>query len=309
MGRIVVLGSLNMDLIVTLPRLPRPGETIIGDRLNRVPGGKGANQALAAARLGGDVAMVGRVGEDEFGSTLLEGLRADGVDVSGVARDGSRATGVALIEVDAGGENSIAVAPGANGTVGDEEVRRTLERIRPDGLLVLQQEVRMEAVKDAARQANALGATVLLNAAPPHGADPDLLRSVDVLVINEAEAEELLGRRVHDTQFAAEAAAVAAATGIRTVIVTLGAAGAVVCRDAETFEVESVQVRAVDTTAAGDAFVGALAVALAEGKELRQAVRLGTVTGAAATMKFGAQTSLPRRNDLHELLGVDWSSI
>lgn len=295
-----------MDLVVALPRLPAPGETVIGDQLHRVPGGKGANQATAAARLGGEVAMVGRVGEDEFGGALLDSLRAEGIDISGVERDNSQPTGVALIEVDAAGENSIAVAPGANGAVGPEEVQRTLDRLPAGGLLVLQQEVPLAAAGTAARRAKALGASVLLNAAPPRGANPDLLRAVDVLVVNEAEAHDLLGRRVRDVRSAAEAAAFA---GVPTLIVTLGAAGAVVCRGADAFQVKPFEVHPVDSTAAGDAFVGALAVALVEGKDLRQAARLGAAAGAAATTRAGAHTSLPRRDDLFQLFGVDWNRV
>lgn len=303
MSQIVVLGSLNMDLVVAVPRLPGPGETVIGDRLHRVPGGKGANQATAAARLGGEVAMVGRVGEDEFGRELLDSLLAEGVDVSGVVSDGSEPTGVALIDVDAAGENSISVAPGANGKVGPEEVQRSLDRLSPAGLLMLQQEVPLDAVAEAARGAKALGVSVLLNAAPPRGANPDLLHAVDVLVVNETEVKELLGRRVYDVQSAVGAAAFA---GVPTLIVTLGAAGALVCRGADAFTVEPFEVQAVDSTAAGDAFVGALAVALAEGKELQQAARLGAAAGAAAATRAGAHTSLPRRDDLVQMFGLDW---
>jgi ribokinase len=309
MGGIVVLGSLNMDLVVTLPRLPGPGETVIGDRLQKVPGGKGANQALAAARLGGEVAIVGRVGADEFGITIVEGLVAEGVDVCGVERDSSEPTGVALIEVDARGQNSIAVAPGANGRVGRWEVRRTLDRLRKDGVLVLQQEVPAEAVKDAARRAKELGASVVLNAAPRRGEDRELLRSVDVLVVNESEVQDFAGREVHDPESAAAAAAAVLAMGVPAVVVTLGPAGAVAGQGSETFFVKAFGISPVDTTAAGDAFVGALVVALVEGKELRVAAQLGAAAGALAATKPGAQTSLPRRHDLRESFGVDWSSV
>jgi ribokinase len=293
---IVVLGSLNVDLVTRVAVLPRPGETVLGDRLLTFTGGKGANQAVAAARLGGRVTMVGRVGRDAGGETLLRQLSRDGVDASGVSRDADEPSGAALIMVGADGENLIAVAPGANGRVGSAEVDRALDAAGPAGLLVLQLEIPREAAVRAIRE----GRRVLLNAAPAAPLPLGLLRGLDALVVNESEAAALLGRSVPG----AEAAAALHAAGCALAVVTLGAAGAALC-DADGARVaEPFAVDAVDTTAAGDAFVGALAVGLAAGRPAAEAVRFANAAGAAAATRPGAQESLPRREDLRELFGV-----
>ncbi len=304
MSRIVVLGSLNTDLVAQVPHLPRPGETVLGDRLRTFPGGKGANQAVAAARLGGLVSMVGRVGNDTFGTALLEQLASDGVDAAGVARDPQAPTGAALILVETGGQNQIAVVPGANLAVADGDVSRALELLADDSLLVLQQEIAFQAVEEAIRRSRA---RVLLNAAPPRPLGPDLLRRVDVLVVNETEAAALLfDRPVTGPALAADAARVAHERGVALAVVTLGAAGAVFCDEDGPQLVDPFPVAAVDVTAAGDAFVGALAVALSAGVPARQAVRLANAAGAAAATRAGAQTSLPFPQDLKRLFGIDW---
>jgi ribokinase len=295
-GRIVVLGSLNVDLVARVPTLPRPGETALGDRLQTFTGGKGANQAVAAARLGAEVAMVGRVGTDAGGDLLLSALARDGVDVSGVARDGSEPTGTALIMVDAAGENLIAVAPGANGRVGPDEVARALAACGPGGLLVLQLEIPPAAVAAAVRS----GGRVLLNAAPAGELDRSLLRGVEALVVNEGEAAALLGRPMGG----ADAARELYAAGAGLAVVTLGAAGAALCSPAGPAAVEAFPVEAVDTTGAGDAFTGALAVGLAAGWPLAEAARLASAAGAAAAARQGAQASLPWADDLERLFGV-----
>jgi len=306
MGRIVVLGSLNVDLVARVPHLPRPGETIMAESLHTFPGGKGANQAAAAARLGGKVAMIGRVGDDAFGTMLVESLRRDGVDVSGVARDARAPTGTALILVDPQGQNVITVAAGANALLGEDEVRRALEAVDPTGLLVLQLEIPPEVAGAAIEGARRNGIRTLLNAAPAGRLDPSLLAGLDVLVTNEPETAALVGRPVDDTRSAEHAAIELHQRGVQLAVVTLGAAGSVFCLDGSAEQVEPFTVTAVDSTAAGDAFVGALAVALNEGVAVPRALRLANAAGAGAAGTVGAQSSLPRRDDLERLFGVHW---
>jgi ribokinase len=298
-ARVVVLGSLNRDQVVRVPRLPAAGETVVGGDLQLFAGGKGANQALAAARLGAGVAMVGLVGEDDAGRALPEGLAAEGVDVSRVLRDATAPTGAALILVEDGGQNLIAVAPGANARVGEAEVARALGCLGRGDLLVLQLEVPTAAVRAAVAGASAAGARVLLNAAPAAELDAETLGGVEVLVVNEEEARALGGRPPE------EGAALLREHGPAAVVVTLGARGALLRDPDGGLLVPGRPVPAVDATGAGDAFVGGLAAALAAGAGLRQAVSLAVAAGAAAVTAMGAQASLPRREDLRRLFGPD----
>lgn len=302
---IVVLGSLNMDLVVALPHLPQRAETVVGQRLQTFPGGKGANQAVAAARLGGDVKMVGRVGLDAYGDTLVHALDSDGVETNRVQRDANEPSGAALILVEQGGQNMIAVAPGANARVGTLEVEQAAKCLDSASVLLLQLEIPLLAVEAATLAARRIGARVILNAAPAAALSAELLRGLDVLVVNEIEASALFGRSVvtHDEAAAAGQAAVAA--GVRAAVVTLGAAGAVLVDASGISHVDAFDVTAVDTTAAGDAFVGALALALARGAALFTAVRLGAAAGAAAATHPGAQSSLPRAHEVLDLLSTD----
>ncbi len=302
MSRIVVLGSLNMDLVTTVDRLPQGGETILGGDLGLFPGGKGANQALAAARLGGDVVMVGRVGSDTFGNTLLSQLEQDGVDSTGVQRDPEFPTSCALILVERSGQNVIVVTRGANHRLGNEDLQRALRVAGPKDLLLLQQEIPSTIVGEAVAHSRA---PVLLNAAPPTALDPDLLRRLAVLVANENEAAALFGGD-GTVEAAEEAARRAHEAGVALAVVTLGKAGAVLCDATGTARIPAFEVTAVDTTAAGDAFVGALAVALGAGTPAREAVRLANAAGAAAATRAGAQSSLPRAADLERLFGLRW---
>lgn len=306
MSRVIVLGSLNMDLVVPLPRLPRTGETVIGERLQRFPGGKGANQAVAAARLGAEVAMVGRVGRDSFGDELLSNLAADGVVIEGVDSDPNEPTGAALILVEEGGENMIAVARGAGRLVGAADVARATKGLRERDVLLLQLEIPLAAVAAAAQAAKAAGARVILNAAPAAPLEAGLLPQLEVLVVNEIEAEVLLGRPAADPRQAEEAARAAVALGARSAVVTLGAGGAVLAEGEGIHHIEPQRVQAVDATGAGDAFVGALAAALTTGVALVEAAKLAGAAGAAAVTKPGAQASLPRLEDLRRLFGIEW---
>ncbi|MGD9049984.1 MAG: ribokinase [Anaerolineae bacterium] len=299
---IVVVGSLNMDLVIRSPRIPQPGETIIGGEFHTVPGGKGANQAVAAARLGARVSMVGRVGKDAFGGTLLENLAADGIDHDLVVQDGQAATGVALIVVDDNGENSIVVASGANMHLTLADVEAAEAVIAAADVLILQLEVPLECVIRSAELARAHRVKVVLNPAPARPVPARLLSMVDVLVPNESEAALLAGLPVGTPSEAMKAARELLGSGVGTVILTLGERGALPAQGREMQVVPAFDVKAVDTTAAGDAFMAGLAVALAEGKGLEEAVRQGNAAGGLAATKLGAQPSLPTRQALEQLL-------
>ena len=268
---------------------------MLGDRLLRFGGGKGANQAVAAARLGAQVRMFGRIGSDVFGDELLRGLVEDRVDISGVARDADEPSGAALIVVEEGGQNTVTVAPGANGKVGEAEVRRLAASLEPNDIVVLQLEIPIDAVRGAVDAARRSGARVLLNAAP---AGPlATLPEVDLLVVNEGEAAALSGVAVTDST-SAEAAAELLGRSARAVVVTLGAAGSVLLEGGRVSRVEPRRVRAIDATAAGDAFVGALAYGLAAGRALPEAVELGGAAGAVAVTRMGARSSLPTLDEV-----------
>jgi ribokinase len=300
--RLTVVGSLNMDLVVRSPRIPRPGETIIGSAFHVVPGGKGANQAVAAARLGAQVAMVGRLGDDDFGHTMLDSLVAEGVDVTFVTPEPKHPTGVALITVDDTGENTIVVASGANMNLSPVQVEAAMAAIEAADVLLLQLEIPLESVIRAAELARSHGTKVILNPAPARPVPNELLALVDVLVPNESETELLAGISFDDPVGAGRAAQKLLERGVETVVLTLGAHGALLAYGDQIQHVPAFEVEPVDTTAAGDAFLAGFAVALAEGKPLSQAVSWGNAAGALATTKLGAQPSLPTRPALEELL-------
>jgi ribokinase len=290
-GSVAVLGSVNMDLVVRVPRLPRPGDTVHGDRLLTIHGGKGANQAVAAARLGAGVRMIGLVGGDAYGAQLIAGLAQDGVDTSGVGVDAGEPSGVALIVVDGSGENLITVAPGANARVGEKQVEALVRGLGPEDVVVLQLEVPMPAVLGAIDAAHRAGARVILNAAPSEAMHGRRVPHVDLLIVNEGEAKELGGPALRGA--------------VGALAVTLGAAGSVLYDEDRETRIEPWPVAAVDATAAGDAFVGAIAFGLTRGLALVDAVRLGGAAGAAAATKMGARPSLPRLDDLARLMGID----
>jgi ribokinase len=282
---IVVVGSINLDLVVAVDRHPAPGETVIGGDVRELPGGKGANQAVAAARLGARVAMVGRVGGDGAGTRLRDGLAAEGVDVAHVREDRDAPTGRALIAVDAGGENTVVVSPGANGRVGGDDVEAARAMIADASVLLLQHEVPAEAVAAAIAAA---GGTVVLNPAPARA----LAAPVDVLVPNRGELEALVGRGGDPADLARSL------HGARAVVVTLGAEGAVAVEGDMVQRVAAPVVEVVDTTGAGDAFCGALAAALAEGAAVVEAARWAVRAAAVSVTRVGAQGGLPRRSDV-----------
>ncbi len=301
-GKIVVVGSSNTDMILQMEHIPRPGETILGGQFAMAAGGKGANQAVAAARAGGDVTFLARVGSDMFGRQAVEGFRADGIHVEHVIQDAEAPSGVALIFVAADGENSIGVASGANARLTPDDVRQAAATIEAADVLVMQLETPLETIQAAAEIAVSAGTRVILNPAPAQALDDQLLRHVSVLTPNESEAELLTGIAVSDAASAQCAADALHGRGVETVIVTLGAAGAYVAGAGFTGLVPAFPVTAVDTTAAGDVFNGALAVALAEGEPLPDAVRFGCAAAALSVTKLGAQPSAPQRADVEAML-------
>jgi ribokinase len=301
MPDIVVVGSLNMDLVVRVARMPRPGETIPGRDFQTIPGGKGANQAAAAARLGGRVAMVGRVGNDAFGPPLIENLKRLGADTGHVHLDGAAATGTAMIVVDDAGQNSIVIAAGANGCVGREDVDRIDRLLSRAQCLLLQFEVPLDAVQYAMERARGHGVKVILNPAPARSVPPGFLSGVDYLIPNESEASLLSGIQVRDLASAEEAACRLQSDGGPVVILTLGERGALLVSRETVCHVPAHRVEAVDTTAAGDAFIGGLAMGLVQGYPLEEAVRYATCAGTLAVTRFGAQTSLPSAEEVWTL--------
>jgi len=301
--RVTVLGSLNMDISVTVPRLPEPGATVLGSAARFTPGGKGANQAVAAARLGADVRMAGCVGGDDFGRRLLAALREEGVDHQDVHVTANAPTGLAMISVDHAGENIITVAPGANHEVGEDQV--TAAAGHGDGVLVICAEIPVPAIKAALRQAEP-GRTILNLAPAPPDAAAIVAAGVDWLVVNETEAGAVLGRPVRGLAEAGEAAAALLAAGARHAVVTAGAHGAALAGPDATGTIGAFRVDAVDTVGAGDTFVGALAVALAAGIPAAEAVRAAAAAGATAATRPGAQAGMPRPADILATTGVSW---
>ena len=307
MPKIAVVGSINLDLVVPVPHHPLPGETVLGGELAEYPGGKGANQAVAAARLGAQVAMVGRVGDDEAGTVLRSALQREGVDVRWVLAEQGFRTGRALIAVDrSSGENSIIVSPGANTALAPEHCAASGTVLRDADVTLLQQEIPAATVEAAARLA---GGTVLLNPAPARSTLTreslrDLLDMVDILVPNRAELAAMVGHDLHDLHAVADAARTL--RGPSAVVVTLGADGALLCEEGAVLLVPALAVAPVDTTAAGDAYCGALACAVAEGIPLHEAVRHANAAAALATTRSGAQPSLPTRAEVEKLLGHEF---
>ncbi len=293
---IIVFGSINIDLVATVPRLPIAGETLLGNDFFLSPGGKGANQAVASARLGIPTQMVGRVGADNFGAELLKNLQASGVQTNNIFVDETVSSGVAIISVDVKGENQIIVIPGANGRVNHEDVERLSHLLPTAKVLLLQLEIPMSAVVAAAKAARDAQVKVILDPAPAQNNLPDeLYRLVDIITPNEVEAAQLVGFPVDGEESAKKAAVLLLQKGVKNAIVKLGAKGVFCATPEETFFIPAFAVQAVDTVAAGDAFNGGLAAALSQGHSLRDSVIWGAASGALAATKLGAQPSLPDR--------------
>lgn len=301
MKGIAVVGSSNTDMIISMGRIPKPGETIIGGDFAMAAGGKGANQAVAAARAGGRVSFIARVGDDLFGEQAIRGFAADGIDVRHVQKDESAPSGVALIFVGGDGENSIGVASGANARLSADDIEQAREAIQSAGVLLVQLEIPIETVR-AAVLAAARDARVILNPAPAQPLDDDLLGRVSILTPNETEAALLTGLEVQDEAGAALAAEALRRRGPEIVIITLGAKGALVSDASGTRLVPAFSVDPVDTTAAGDVFNGALAIALSEDRPLDEAVRFANAAAAISVTRPGAQPSAPRRPEIDALI-------
>jgi ribokinase len=298
MKQIVVVGSTNTDMVVKAARIPAPGETILGGRFLMNPGGKGANQAVAAARLGAEVVFIAKVGDDLFGREAKALFAKENICTDYVLTDPSEPSGVALIMVDAKGENCIAVASGANGTLMPEDIEGLEGVIAQSDMLLMQLETPLETVRYAADVAVNLGVPVILNPAPACELPSDLYDCLEVITPNESEAELLTNIKVTDEASAEAAARVLCDKGVLNVVITMGAKGAYVFDGEDGVMVPAFKVEAVDTTAAGDVFNGALAVALTEELELEEAVRFASKAASISVTRMGAQASAPRREEL-----------
>ena len=309
--KIVVVGSSNTDMIVKSRRIPMPGETVVGGEFLVAPGGKGANQAVAAARLGAEVQFISRVGADAFGDQAIAGYQGDGINTDLIVRDPDNATGVALILVDEAGENAISVASGANHAMALGDIERAAAVIREADVLVMQLELPLSVVEGAAEIAAQAGVPVILDPAPAPGEPlPEtLLRNITCIKPNAAEAEGLTGIRVTDEPSAREAASVLLGMGPSCAIITMGTGGALLAEASRVLMVPATPVAAVDTTAAGDAFSGALAFGWGSGLRRSEAVRLASSAGAFAATRMGAQPSLPSLSELEAFClqsGTEW---
>jgi ribokinase len=297
--RIVVIGSINMDLVVRAERLPKPGETVRGREFQTIPGGKGANQAVAAARLGAETHMVGRVGHDEFGRRLRQSLADNGVRVEYVTSDREHPNGVAVILVQESGENSIVVAGGANAAVSGLDLRAAASVVQSADAVLLQLEIPLDTVAAAMQMARAANVRTILDAGPAADVPEELKRAPDVISPNMLEAEALLG---HSVASALDAARELVTRGACACVVKAGSQGCAWASPEGEQAIPAMRVKAVDTTAAGDAFTAALAVALAEGKSVPEATRWANFAGALAVTRFGAQPSMPMRWELEEFI-------
>lgn len=301
--RILVIGSSNTDMTVRSATLPKPGETVLGGDFRMGPGGKGANQAVAARLLGGDVTFVCKLGRDMFGEGASKHYESCGLDTSKILWS-DKPSGVALITVDSKAENSIVVASGANADVTVSDIDSVAEIIKSSGILLLQLEIPMDAVVRAAEIAFEAGVQVVLNPAPATSLPAELLKCVSILIPNETEASAISGIDINNLETAAAAAERLKGMGVREVIITMGSRGSVVCDGDCTF-VPAVKVNAVDTTAAGDTFCGGVCVALSEGKALSEAVKFATAASSIAVQRPGAQDSVPSRCEVDKLLNIN----
>ena len=306
---IIVFGSINMDLVATAPHLPTAGETLLGYDFFQAPGGKGANQAVAIAKLGIPTQIVGRVGKQGFSQELIDNLATNDVKTDNIFVDETVSSGVAIINVDDAGENQIVVIPGANGQVNQEDVERLSQLLPGKKALLLQLEIPVPAVIAAAEAARKVGVKVILDPAPAQKELPKELYSlVDILTPNQVEAAQLVGFPVNDQDSAKKAAEILLQKGVKCAVVKLGSKGVYCSNGTESFFTPAFSVKTVDTTAAGDAFNGGLAAALSQGLSLQQAIIWGSAAGALAATKSGAQPSLPDRHTFDKFLQemVSW---
>jgi ribokinase len=295
---IIVVGSSNTDMVIKSPHLPKPGETILGGTFFMNAGGKGANQAVAAARLGGNVCFIAKVGDDIFGRQSIELFNKEGIDTTHVFTDATHPSGVALINVDDNGENCIVVASGANAALFKEDIEVAKDKIASASIVLMQLETPISTIEYVAAFAKASDAQVVLNPAPAIQLSDGLLQNINIITPNQYEAAMLTGTEVNDIDSAKHAAKILNGKGVETVIITLGADGALLYYQDFFTLIESPKVKAVDTTAAGDVFNGALVVALSEGKNMRHAVEYACSAAAISVTRLGAQASAPYRNEI-----------
>lgn len=301
MKKILVIGSINQDLVVYAPHHPKIGETILGNNFQTFPGGKGANQAIAAARLGGNVQMIGCVGDDSFGKTLLQNLNKNNIDTSAI-KVSSKATGVALITVDAAGQNTIVVVPGANSALQEKDLFGLRKVIQSADILVLQLEIPLEVVIKAIDIAYKNGVTIILNPAPAQKIPSETLKKVTYLIPNENEISSMTGVEINSDADLLQAAEQLFSEGIKQIILTMGEKGAYYLSPNQKFRIPVFQVIMIDSTAAGDAFIGGFAAGLANGLDIQHALLYASAAGALAVTRQGAQTSLPDKNEVAEFL-------
>ena len=302
MKNICVIGSLNMDLVVNVDKMPKPGQTIIGSNFKEVPGGKGANQAVAMARLNGNVSMIGKVGEDGFGQTLINSLKNDKVDTTYI-KTTKGATGVALITVDKNAQNSIVVSPGANFEVKEEDIDNNIEAIKNSDIVVLQLETPLNTIKYALKKSKELNKYTILNPAPALKLDDEIIKNVDLLTPNETELEIISGVNIETEEDIQKAAQIMIEKGVKELIVTLGSKGSLYINKEKSIFKKAYKVEAVDTTAAGDSYTAALAVALSKDKNIEEAMDFASKVGALSVLKEGAQSSLPTLEDVENFRG------
>lgn len=302
MKNICVIGSLNMDLVVNVDTMPKPGQTIIGSNFKEVPGGKGANQAVAMARLNGNVSMIGKVGEDGFGQALINSLKNDKVDTTYI-QTAKGATGVALITVDKNAQNSIVVSPGANFEVKEDDIDNNIEAIKNSDIVVLQLETPLNTIKYALNKAKELNKYTILNPAPAVKLDDEIIKNVDLLTPNETELEIISGVSIETEEDIQKAAQIMIEKGVKELIVTLGSKGSLYINKEKSMFKKAYKVEAMDTTAAGDSYTGALAVALSQDKNIEDAMDFASKVGALSVLKEGAQSSLPTLEDVKNFRG------
>ena len=297
MEKICVIGSLNMDLVVNVDEMPKKGQTLIGSKFREIPGGKGGNQAVAASRLGGDVRMIGKVGDDGFGQRLLNQLKADKVNTDYIQVE-EGPSGVAVITVDKNAENSIVVSPGANFKLTESDIDKCIDAIKESNVVVIQLETPIDTIKYALEKSKELGKFTILNPAPAVKLGDDIIKNVDLLTPNETELEILSGVSIESEEDIQKAANIMIQKGVKQLIVTLGSKGSLYLdKDKIEFK-KSYKVEAIDTTAAGDSYTGALSVAFSQGKSIDEAMDFASKVGALCVTKVGAQTSIPNLYDI-----------
>ena len=299
MKRIIVIGSSNTDMVIKTEKLPAPGETILGGKFLMNPGGKGANQAVAASRLGGKITFITKRGNDLFGNQAVGLLMREGVDIKYIVKDPDLPSGVALITVDSTGENSIVVAPGSNGNLLKEDIPSVIFDTGKFEILLLQLEIPIDTVEYSAVTASEHGIKVILNPAPARKLSDNLLKHTWLITPNETEAETITGVIITDIPSAERAAELIQERGVKNVIITLGEAGAYIKSENYTGLIPGIKVKPVDTTAAGDVFNGALAVAISEGSDLKDAVIFANKAASISVTRMGAQASAPYRNEIN----------